>query len=363
MKTKQVSLIYIFGPKRLWQDYLQGKPISWVKIGKHDCNDGEDKWTSAVKRINSISHTGIPEPSRLYEVFAYPHQKGNYDDDFRNILTQELYTINNSKTNNRLIDDPFEIKAGKEFVYDVNRDQIRNAKKVYERDLMLKFDKSLLPVLQDMILANQINPFDELEVADTMNKSSKQPGSKRPDPLMEKVYNNLPEYIKSITTPSSGERYRYVLIKSERPGFGYSASYSIRKRLISVAYETFGGEKSRDEIRAYGYASRGLQIEEQQGSKRADKWAWRVTGSLDQPEDQVVAWFVENICEMYSLFENLGRDDTHETQKDLEEIKQRHNAVINKYRNNPAGDLAIFVDKCKSSKNLEERGLNSNDTV
>ncbi len=360
MKEKQVSLIYIYGPKRLWQDYLQGKPISWVKIGKHNCNDGEDKWQSAIKRINSIRHTGNPEPSRLYEVFAYPFQNGDFDDVFRSILTHKLYSISNSKTNNQLIVDPYEIKAGDEFVYDVNRDQIRNAQKIYEHDLMMKFDKDKLPRLRDMIFANQVSPFDELEVGDTMNNSSNSTGVKRPDPLMEKVYNALPEFIRSITTLINGGR-RYVLIKSARPGFGYSASYSTRNRQISVAYETLGGEKSRDEIRALGYDHRTLKIEEQQGTKNADKWAWRVTGSLDQSKDQVVAWFVENICAMYSLFENLGREDSLETQKDLDEIKQSHEVLLNKYRQHPVGNLSIFVDKCKSSMNLEEKGLANND--
>jgi len=41
----------------------------------------------------------------------------------------------------------------------------------------------------------------------------------------------------------------------------------------------------------------------------------------------------------------------------LGEIRERANAIIKKYRDNPPADLAHFVRQCESSQALEEEGL------
>ena len=40
-----------------------------------------------------------------------------------------------------------------------------------------------------------------------------------------------------------------------------------------------------------------------------------------------------------------------------EEVRNKAESIINKYRNNPTGSLAEFVKKCESSARLEENGL------
>ncbi len=304
MKDKEISIIYIFGPSRLWQDYMSGKPVSWLKIGKTNGNLSDDKWTRAAKRVNQESHTGIPETSRLYEVYSYPFQRGNYDDVFRKILTDDMFSLENSKTNNKLISDPYEIKAGDEFVYNVTRKQIQKARNDYEHGLIISNfkNKESDQLLKDLVLSNQISPFDEVEVIDNMS-TQKVNGGKNPDPLMKRLYDSLPESIKSLATLNNGERYHYITIKSKRSNFWYSAAYSTRSRQISVAYETYGGEKSRDEIRSLNIECNAFILEEQQGTKNPEKWSWRVTGSLDQSEDDVIAWFIEKILAVYTLFE------------------------------------------------------------
>ena len=60
----------------------------------------------------------------------------------------------------------------------------------------------------------------------------------------------------------------------------------------------------------------------------------------------------------YSSSTNISTPDSKE---ELEEIKKRAEAIINKHRNNPSGSLKHFVRQCESSKNLEKDGLNNQD--
>ena len=306
MEAKDVSIIYVFGPKDTWQDYLNGKEVPWLKIGQTTCLLDEDKWIGAANRVRQEKHTGIPVTCRLYEVFSYPYKNGAIDTAFRRILTNDMYKVENSLDNNRQITDQYELKAGNEFVYNVTRSQILNAQAKYEHRLLL--DSMQTPkkgqdnsLLKRLVLDNQISPFDDIE----NDPEGGFTDTKTLDPLMKKVFDALPSDIKSRYKPVIYGGKRYILLKSSRKGFGYSAGYSTRYRQCSVAYETTGGEEKRNELNSIGTDSPNLQIEELQGTKNQNKWAWRVTGSLDQTEDQVVKWFVDNISAMCSHFENL----------------------------------------------------------
>ena len=46
-----------------------------------------------------------------------------------------------------------------------------------------------------------------------------------------------------------------------------------------------------------------------------------------------------------------------ESDEELDELKKRHDAIIQKYREHPTGDLEHFVRQCVTSAKLEERGL------
>lgn len=308
MKEKEVSLIYVFGPQALFQDYLRGYKIEWLKIGKHNCTLHDDKWKSAVVCVNNRAHTGIPVRCRIYEVFSFPFRTGDYDDVFRRILTQEMFNLENSRALNKLISDPFEIKAGEEFVYNVSRDQIINARKNFEHSLVIETlrNKQNPDLLDKLLLENQINPFDVDDtdmVAPTSNvrKSGK---CGNPDPLMEKLYNSLPNEYQRITTLNRGERYRYIIIRSARKGFWYTASYSIRSRQTSVAFETYGGIGERDTLQQFisenAISISGLTM--RQGTKNLNKGSWEIVGSLDQGENEILQWFLSNIMILYQTF-------------------------------------------------------------
>lgn len=136
------TIIYVFGPKRLASLYFANKELEqksggWLKIGQtSSSDDGMDKRDVAINRINQETKTGIPEVCQLFDVFEYPEQQGNTDDKIRNILTDDIYNLECSRTHNKEI-EKYEIKAGREFVYGVTRNQVFNAMAKFEHDLIL----------------------------------------------------------------------------------------------------------------------------------------------------------------------------------------------------------------------------------
>ena len=123
------TIIYVFGPKRLSSHYISNIELNredggWLKIGQtSEDDDNKDKLDSAMERINQESRTGIPEVCQLFDVFEYPELSGKVDDRIRNILTNELYSLECSKVHNQGL-NKYEIKAGCEFVYGVTRNQL-----------------------------------------------------------------------------------------------------------------------------------------------------------------------------------------------------------------------------------------------
>ena len=77
------TIIYVFGPKRLQDNYQNGKNLQkdftgWLKIGQTSTTeDQEDKWDAAMKRVKQEQRTGICEPSILFDVFEYGLLRGN----------------------------------------------------------------------------------------------------------------------------------------------------------------------------------------------------------------------------------------------------------------------------------------------
>jgi len=308
METKDISLIYVFGTKRQYTNYLNGERVEWLKIGKHTTEMDVDFWDEASSYLKGRAHTGIPEICRLYEVYAYPKMNGDYDDKFRAILTDDMFHLDCSIANNKLIADPYEIKAGDEFVYNVNRSEVHNARKSFEHSLLLKASSAGLDMslLLELILSNQSDPLDIDEINEKIKPEAA--GTYRePNPLMKKLYDSLPENIQKETTLNKGERYRYVIIKSNRSGFWYLAGYSTRSREISVAIETYSGDKGRNEIDTLIAGNDQMSaipgLSEIQGVKRKDKWAWRLTNTLDQTEDDIIQWYIDTIIKFRSVFE------------------------------------------------------------
>lgn len=103
-----------------------------------ETDDSKDKWECAMGRINQEVRTGIPEVCQLLDVFEYPEMSGNVDDKIRDLLTNDVYYLECSKVHNQSV-DKYEIKAGREFVYGVTRNQVLNAVAKFERGLILDY--------------------------------------------------------------------------------------------------------------------------------------------------------------------------------------------------------------------------------
>lgn len=159
------TIIYVFGPKRLASLYFANKELElknggWLKIGlTSSSDDGMDKRDLAIKRIKPESRTGIPEVCQLFDVFEYPEQRGNTDGKIRNILTDDIYNLECSRTHNKEI-EKHEIKAGSEFVYGVTRNQVFNAVAKFEHDLILsEYGNEGFDALMELIKKNNTDVF------------------------------------------------------------------------------------------------------------------------------------------------------------------------------------------------------------
>ena len=189
---KKRTIIYVFGPKRLEQSYRENIPFpndytGWLKIGLTTSeNDTSDKWDVAIQRIKQESRTGLSEPCVLFDVFEYPYLSGKADDDIRWKMTSGIvYNLPNSKANNKLIKNRYEIRAGQEFVYGASRNQLLAAIAIFERELIFKFrNTDTFDYLMDLLDRNTMEIYDEQE--------DKQP--ERQQPLIDSFYEKLKSY-------------------------------------------------------------------------------------------------------------------------------------------------------------------------
>ena len=205
------TIIYVFGPKRLSAKYYENKEIrreegGWLKIGQtSEENDAVDKRESAMRRIKVEVRTGIPEVSQLFDVFEYPYREGNNDDVIRTLLAEDIYTLENSKSNNRELGlDKYDIKAGREFVYGATRCQVKNAFAKYERNLMLEYYRGpQFDSLMEMIQRN--NMIEEEPLEPNINGETSEvdvPQNEWCDKLWDRVIAKLSESIDApITNP------------------------------------------------------------------------------------------------------------------------------------------------------------------
>jgi len=166
------TIIYVFGPKRCQSKYdsnvqLDKDNHEWVKIGQTNIdnidlvsNDIKKViYQKAFERINTEARTGIPETCRLYDVFVFPANDKKVDDQIRNLLCNDIHTLENSKDNNKDIEEG-DIKAGNEFVYGSSKSYIKHAVKAYISDVLNNATADMLPVIQ------QCNMFNTLEITD-----------------------------------------------------------------------------------------------------------------------------------------------------------------------------------------------------
>ena len=310
MSTKK-TVIYIFGPKRLSEDYYKGNQLSienggWLKIGLTSCNLDEDPWSASMKRINQEVRTGIAETCRLLDVFEYPDLQGKADDRVRDILTSGLYTLENSKANNKQIADPYEIKAGNEYVYGVKRQNVLYAIQVFERQLTDEFygtdrQSDFFECLKRNNSAYE--PYDDSQNSNDSSKSSV--GNEDCDAFWGKVLQKLPDKYRKSAHPSKGKPY--INFGLSTSSFGINAVFSTRKNEAMVDLNGFsGGEEGKNKVIEY-IKEKGIQqpIKAVQGTKNKERWYWPETTPYDQEEDKLVDWFAEKIQIFYDNFEEL----------------------------------------------------------
>ena len=310
------TIIYVFGPKRLSPQYSSNTELKlqeggWLKIGQtSEENDNIDKWKSAMVRINQEVRTGIPEVCQLFEVFEYPDQMGNTDDNIRSLLTDDIYNLECSKVHNQNI-EKYEIRAGREFVYGVTRSQVLNAIAKFERNLILdNYGKEGFDNLMQMIKDN--NSGDSpLEINQDIDPSAEISTNKKSE-WCDNLWNSVIDKIKStIGSSISNPKGRpYINFNSpRRKDFFYDCGYSVRYGITTVTISTLNGEDAKtqmDEFIAKNDVLTQLpDLKLKQGTKQKNKWAWLITDTLDKTDDELVNWFADTILKFYSIFENI----------------------------------------------------------
>ena len=314
------TIIYVFGPTRLFSQYFSNTELKqqdggWLKIGQtSETDDNRDKWECAMGRINQEVRTGIPEVCQLFDVFEYPEMSGNVDDRIRNLLTNDMYCLECSKMHNQSI-DKYEIKAGREFVYGVTRNQVLNAVAKFERDLILDYyGKDGFEDFMELIKHNNsgelpFEPVTEGESTDAPATSNEASAANVVwcNTIWEKVIARVKDKVQSHINNPKGRPY--IGFKSPaHEGFTYDCGYSVRYNTVTVSIYTTNGENAKDYMQNFITNSNVLSqlpdLKQRPGAKQIGKWIWLVTDSLEKSDDELVNWFADTILKFYSIFEN-----------------------------------------------------------
>lgn len=298
------TIIYVFGPKRLLQKYVDGNPLpntptGWIKIGKTTVDINTDKWTAALNRMEQIAHTGISETCVLMDVFEYPEIKGRPDDMIRRQLTTGAYTLNNSQEQNKQVSrNKREIKAGNEFIYGASRKQILASIAIFERDMILRSQEL------DILVKCIKNNYEELML--DYNERSKR--SRTMDQSILKMYDNVVAHF-----PNCGRHpddRNYAVFKSINKQCLYSIKCSIQRHCAYIDFETYGGNNSCEQIENYLEANdvdKNISMTGPfQGTKNKNKYFWRLSYAYTEFDGNTLTeWFVNNLTIMFDIFENM----------------------------------------------------------
>ena len=306
------TIIYVFGPKRLEEAYKNNefhpgdeKETRWLKIGlTRPDDDNLSPWDAAIERIKLESRTGLSETCVLLDAFEYPDIPGKPDDQIRRLMTDDVYNLANSKANNKLISNKYEIKAGQEFVYGATRNQVMAAIAKFERDLIIDIHSSSpskLSVLLDMIKRNKEDAIDESEESSSTQEKTKE------DSFYDRLKNALPDDIKRKSNHTPGKPY--LTIRSGRSDCDqYFLTISVRRSETRISLETYKGDEARNTVEEFIVDN---DIENKlptlnaakQGVKNPKKYQWDIYGKYEGDEDTIIKWFVDNITAMFNAFE------------------------------------------------------------
>lgn len=313
------TIIYVFGPKRLSARYFSNTELNqedggWLKIGQtSETDDNRDKWECAMGRIYQETRTGIPEVCQLFDVFEFPDMSGNVDDRIRDLLTNDVYNLECSKIHNQNI-DKYEIKAGREFVYGVTRNQVLNTIAKFERDLILEhYGKEDFEDFMELIKHNNSGelPFEpESDSTDIPVTSNEVSDAKVIwcNNIWERVIARVKDKVQSHINNPMGRPY--IGFKSPtHEGFVYDCGYSVRYNTVTVSIYTTNGEKAKDYMQNFisnnNVLSQLPNLKQRPGAKQDGKWIWLATDTLDKTDEELVNWFVDTILKFYSIFENI----------------------------------------------------------
>lgn len=317
------TIIYVFGPKRLAHQYNEGNNASkphdvcdvtnWLKIGLTTTEDDTlDKWDAAEKRISQESRTGLNEPCVILDVFEYPYIEGKPDDVVRRLMTDDVYNFANSRANNGLIVNKYEIKAGQEFVYGASRSHVLAAIAKFERNLILRKCPKLEPKDEElnefvnlikMIQSNMDDVSDEQE--DTSSSSSPQV-STEVDAFYWKLIDAMPGNIKEKCNHTNGKNYMTIRTRRNDCKW-YYLTFSVKRNSTTIQLETYGGAENRDKVNNYIEENNILstipELKNARQGKSDNKFSWDLTGQYDGNEESVIKWFVKNTIRMFEAFE------------------------------------------------------------
>lgn len=200
MSKKQFTIVYVFGPIQCEDKYFNDEIISleaneWIKIGETSTNVALDDLVSdydkvkdeAMPRVKNEPRTGIPFPSKIYDVFIFPYLPKT-DDKIRNRLCHDLYEIDNSKQKNKeLRNEKHIIPSGQEFVYNVQRSKIKYAVQSIDHDLIAnENDEEKLKQLIKMCQFNDINLNSDAE----QTEKEKEKGTRRANLDLDQIFEN-----------------------------------------------------------------------------------------------------------------------------------------------------------------------------
>ena len=299
------TIIYVFTPKRLREDYLNGKQFteeqtSWLKIGKTSSQDEiDDKWDVAWNRINSEVRTGISETCVLVDVFEYPELSGNPDDVIRKLMTDDIFNLLDSKYHNKSVkQDDYEIKAGREYVYGASRKQVWVAVATFERNLLIDYQNDADKFKKLMTCITKNNEMS-IEVIEDTNVSINQ---------NFQIYDVIVKELKNCNISASHPNNKnYGCIKSgkkEISSYYFTFSRRYNQAIIEIVSDVNHVDKIEEFIVNNNIRDNIHLTEPLQGRKNMDKYSWKlIKGYQDYDEDSIRNWLVENLKKIYDIFE------------------------------------------------------------
>lgn len=214
-KFTKFTIVYVFGPEQCEDKYFSDQMLSledneWVKIGETKYEgeldslrtDSDVVIRAAMKRIKDESRTGIPFPSRIFDLFIFPY-KIKTDNKIRTRLCQDLFELDNSKQMNReRRDDKTSIPAGEEFVYNVQRSKIKYAVQSIDHDLISdeEMDDEQLRQIINICRFNNINLDNDAEESE----KERETGTRRKNLDLDLVFAEI-ENAEVVLKNSKGE--------------------------------------------------------------------------------------------------------------------------------------------------------------